>query len=102
MGPGERKNQQVDVQALFQTKDSKVQSPKITISCKYEYIDKTDVYKRQVCRKEDVPGRLIPVPRQISAGCGLSWSMSPAWREHVMGIMGRQGLGYQTMGEYLI
>ena len=27
MGPGERKNQQVDVQALFQTKDSKVQSP---------------------------------------------------------------------------
>lgn len=55
-----------------------------------------------VCHKEDVPGRLIPVPRQISAGCGLSWSMSPAWREHVMGIMGRQGLGYQTMGEYLI
>ena len=26
MGPGEKKAQQVDVQALFQTKDSKVQS----------------------------------------------------------------------------
>ena len=55
-----------------------------------------------VCRKEDVPGRLIPVPRQISAGCGMSWSMSPAWREHVTGIMGRHGVRYQTMGEYLI
>ena len=42
MGPGEKKAQQVDVQALFQTKDSKIQSPKITISCKYEYIDKTE------------------------------------------------------------
>ena len=27
----------------------------------------------QACRKENLPGRLIPVPRAISAGCGLSW-----------------------------
>ncbi len=26
-----------------------------------------------VCRKEKLEGRLIPVPRDISAGCGLSW-----------------------------
>ena len=25
------------------------------------------------CRERKVPGRLIPVPRSISAGCGLSW-----------------------------
>ena len=25
------------------------------------------------CRDEGLPGRLIPVPRSISAGCGLSW-----------------------------
>ena len=55
MGPGERKNQQVDVQALFQTKDSKVQSPKITISCKYEYIDKTE-------RKQSTAAETIAVP----------------------------------------
>lgn len=23
-----------------------------------------------------VPGRLIPIPRQLSAGCGLAWSAS--------------------------
>ena len=27
----------------------------------------------QMCREEGLPGRLIPVPRTISAGCGLSW-----------------------------
>lgn len=26
------------------------------------------------CREQGIPGRLIPVPRQISAGCGLAWS----------------------------
>ena len=55
MGQGEKKAQQVDVQALFQTKDSKVQSPKITISCKYEYIDKTE-------RKQSTAAETIAVP----------------------------------------
>lgn len=26
------------------------------------------------CKEQGMPGRLIPVPRQISAGCGLAWS----------------------------
>ena len=40
---------------MFQTKDSKVQSPKITISCKYEYIDKTE-------RKQSTAAETIAVP----------------------------------------
>jgi len=27
----------------------------------------------KVCMKLGVPGRLIPVPRDITAGCGMSW-----------------------------
>lgn len=30
------------------------------------------------CRDQQVPGRLIPVPRQLSAGCGLAWRMNEA------------------------
>lgn len=26
------------------------------------------------CAAGDMPGRLIPVPREISAGCGMAWS----------------------------
>ena len=25
------------------------------------------------CLERGVPGRLIPVPREITAGCGLAW-----------------------------
>ena len=26
------------------------------------------------CMTEGMPGRLIPVPREITAGCGMAWS----------------------------
>ena len=29
------------------------------------------------CDEKGAPGRLIPLPRQISAGCGLAWSAPP-------------------------
>ena len=29
------------------------------------------------CNARQVPGRLIPLPRDISAGCGLAWRMLP-------------------------
>lgn len=29
------------------------------------------------CLANNVPGRLIPLPREISAGCGLAWRMLP-------------------------
>lgn len=49
-----------------------------------------------VCRKGNVPGRLIPVPGFISAGCGLAWcaeiqreaSLREMMREH--GILPQQ------------
>ena len=27
------------------------------------------------CMANHIPGRLIPIPREITAGCGLSWRM---------------------------
>ena len=27
----------------------------------------------KACKERNTPGRLIPVPRAISAGCGLAW-----------------------------
>jgi len=27
------------------------------------------------CKSADVPGRLIPVPTSITAGCGMAWSL---------------------------
>lgn len=33
------------------------------------------------CKREGLPGRLIPVPRSITAGCGLCWAAPPDARE---------------------
>ena len=29
------------------------------------------------CAERTIPGRLIPLPRELSAGCGLAWRMLP-------------------------
>ena len=29
----------------------------------------------KACKEQNAPGRLIPVPRAISAGCGLAWDL---------------------------
>lgn len=29
------------------------------------------------CQSSGIPGRLIPLPRELSAGCGLAWRMLP-------------------------
>ena len=34
-----------------------------------------------LCREQDVPGRLIPVPRPVTAGCGICWAAPPEARE---------------------
>lgn len=31
----------------------------------------------QYCMQHDIPGRHIPLPGQIAAGCGIAWRMKP-------------------------
>lgn len=46
-------------------------SPKVVIT----FHTTTQAMKMESCaRKEGMPGRLIPIPREISAGCGMAWS----------------------------
>ncbi len=52
MNPGETKQETVKLQALFQ---SKLQSPKLTISCKYEYVDRDE-------RKQSSSSETIAIP----------------------------------------
>lgn len=41
----------------------------------------------KACKKYQVSGRLIPVPRSISAGCGLSWCTELAELNHIKDVM---------------
>ena len=34
------------------------------------------------CTEANIPGRLSPLPRELSAGCGLAWRMLPGdWQQ---------------------
>lgn len=56
----------------------------------------------QACREQNVQGRLIPVPRQISAGCGLAWCADPQNREALKTVLQCAGIQEQEMRECLI
>ena len=51
------------------------------------------------CAARGVPGRLVPLPREISAGCGLAWSAPPGDGERVRALLDAAGIGAQHMKE---
>ena len=50
--------------------------------------------------EQKLPGRLIPIPREITAGCGLCWKADPKEREKVLEAL--QAAGYHWEAEYIL
>ena len=48
------------------------------------------------CTREQLPGRLIPVPREITAGCGLSWKALPEEKELLLTALGKAGMKWEA------
>ena len=48
-----------------------------------------------VCREHGIPGRLVPVPREITAGCGLAWMSEPEQKETILAFFREQKLAYE-------
>lgn len=44
------------------------------------------------CIQQGIPGRLIPVPREITAGCGLSWKTLPEEKDRLIGALTKAGM----------
>lgn len=56
----------------------------------------------QACRERNAQGRLIPVPRAISAGCGLAWCAEPECREALREVMQSVGIHEEDMHECMV
>ena len=56
----------------------------------------------KACREHEIQGRLIPVPRSISAGCGLAWCAPPAERGKLCAILKEQEIGAVGLHECLV
>ena len=56
----------------------------------------------KACKEAGVPGRLIPVPTAITAGCGMCWMAPPEDRPQVETLTARLGLDVSGTYEMLI
>ena len=56
----------------------------------------------KACKDQNVPGRIIPVPRAISAGCGLSWCADLEDREQIVSMMKETGIEEEAMHECMV
>lgn len=56
----------------------------------------------RACGAAAVPGRLIPVPRAITAGCGMCWAAPAGAREAVEELVIRERLDVDGIYAFLI
>lgn len=54
------------------------------------------------CLERGVPGRLIPVPREITAGCGLAWKAEVDQEEAVTAALEVAGIAYSGVHRVVI
>ena len=54
------------------------------------------------CLERGVPGRLIPVPREITAGCGLAWKAEVGQEEAVTAALEAAGIAYSGVHRVVI
>lgn len=55
----------------------------------------------KACKAQNAEGRLIPVPREISAGCGLAWCAPLTCREALKRVMDSVGIEEEEMHEVM-
>lgn len=46
----------------------------------------------ECCLRRGLPGRMIPVPGEIAAGCGLAWKAAPEAREELAAALAADGV----------
>lgn len=54
------------------------------------------------CLSQGLPGRIIPVPREITAGCGLAWKAPPDAETRMAGALWEAGLVWSDMRVILV
>lgn len=52
-----------------------------------------------LAQKEPVPGRTIPLPSEISAGCGMAWKAELSDREGLILLMKEKNIRWEAIYE---
>lgn len=52
-----------------------------------------------ICKKENAPGKAVPVPGNVKAGCGMAWCIKPSEREEIIRLINRTNSPYEGIYE---
>ncbi len=53
------------------------------------------------CKQNGIAGRLTPVPRKLSAGCGIAWRMEAAVYAQYQAVIADCGIEIEQSEEFL-
>lgn len=56
----------------------------------------------KICKELQLPERLIPIPQEVSAGCGLAWKGRLADREQLLDAFRLQQIKIEGVHEMLV
>lgn len=56
----------------------------------------------KACKECGANGRIIPVPRSITSGCGLAWCADLIERDALSEVMARVGIKEEAMHECMV
>lgn len=56
----------------------------------------------KLCKKNKIPGRLIPIPGSISAGCGMCWCTKQEEKKELCQFLESTDLKVQKIQECMI
>ena len=72
------------------------------LSCIFSFETTTQAMAMEnACKKKQIPGRIIPFPKEISAGCGLAWWAPAKEKERILAFMASEQLVYEQCDEIL-
>lgn len=60
------------------------------------------IYMEQCARKDNAPGRMIPLPREISAECGMAWCAPAETRSQLEEMTSKYGAEVEGIYELLL
>ena len=74
----------------------RAKTPKTVIT----FASMTDVMAMEgYAREFGIPGRIIPVPSEVSAGCGMSWCADATQRDELVAKLEQHSIVYEGIFE---
>lgn len=53
----------------------------------------------RVCNNEGIKGKLVSIPRKLSAGCGVAWECDPEVKDAVVSLLEKENIEWEEVCE---